>query len=111
MKILLLCSGGMSTTLLVNAMQREAQQQNIICEIQASSASLVEELAEKFDLILVAPQVRHKLATIKDAVLPYNKPVALIPPDIYGQIQGAKALKFAQDLIEADETKKLTQKD
>lgn len=111
MKILLLCSGGMSTTLLVNAMQKEAKLQNLSCEIQAGSASLVEELAENFDLILVAPQIRHKLSTIKDAILSYNKPVELIPSDIYGQIQGAKALKFAKDILESNETKKLSQKD
>lgn len=92
-------------------MQKEAKLQNLYCEIQAGSASLVEDLAEKFDLILVAPQVRHKLATIQDTASAYNKPVALIPPDIYGQIQGDKALQFAKDLLKPNETKKLTQKD
>ena len=104
MKILLLCYGGMSTNLLVSSIMQAAKKQNFNCEVRASAASLVEEIASQYDVILIAPQIRHKLATIRETTTTYNKPVALIPPDIYGQIQGDKALAFAQQLLKSNET-------
>lgn len=99
MKILLVCSGGMSTSLLVDAAKKTAEKENFQCDIQAGAVSLVDEKAYLFDIILVAPQVRHRLTAIKESAAKHNKLVAVIPQEIYGQLQGDALIALAKKLL------------
>lgn len=99
MNILVVCSGGMSTSLLVESMKKAAEKEGVECQIQSGSAALVSEEAPKYDIILVAPQVRHKLRTIEEAVSRHKKTVTLIPPEMYGKIQGERLLSLAIELL------------
>ena len=99
MKILLACSSGMSTSLLVRKMQDAASEENIDVEIWAVGQAVVEEEMKKADVLLFGPQMRflkHKFE-LKGREL--NIPVEVINPMFYGRCDGKAVLKQAMELI------------
>ena len=69
-KIMLACSAGMSTSLLVTRMEKAAAERGLECKIWAVSETqlLTEYTNEPADVILVGPQVRFRLNGIKEQV-------------------------------------------
>ena len=59
-KILLCCSAGMSTSLLVTKMKKSAEERGIEAEINAVPLELFEENLPLYDLFLLGPQVKFK---------------------------------------------------
>jgi PTS system cellobiose-specific IIB component len=96
MKILLVCSAGMSTSLLVTKMEKAAKEKGIDVEIFALSAGEGKKILKDVDLILLGPQVRFmknefvKLATV---------PVSVIDMMAYGRMEGEKVLNDALALL------------
>lgn len=99
MNILLCCSAGMSTSLLVTKMQKAAEGQGIEAVIHAVSASEVRNHVEQADVILLGPQIRYMLEDIKKIGEQYNIPVDTINQMHYGMCNGSEVLKHAQKLI------------
>lgn len=96
-KILLVCSAGMSTSLLVNKMKAEAAARGIECVIEAHGFSDVKRFDGEFQCCLVGPQIRYAKDQIaKD--LP-NMPVEVIDMRVYGMADGPKALDMALGMI------------
>ncbi|MEQ8222256.1 MAG: PTS sugar transporter subunit IIB [Candidatus Eremiobacterota bacterium] len=95
MKILVICSGGMSTSMLVKAMVKAAEGMNEDISVESGSVSGLISIIDKSDLIMVAPQVRHRLEEIRNIADKYSKPVTLIEPQLYGLIDGKGVLKQA----------------
>jgi PTS system cellobiose-specific IIB component len=64
--IMLVCSAGMSTSLLVTKMQKAAEEKGIDAEIFAVSASDADNNLESknVDVLLLGPQVRFMKGTI-----------------------------------------------
>ena len=60
--IVLCCSAGMSTSLVVEKMQDAAKEKGIDAEIKAVPVSSVEDLdrSHKIDILLLGPQVKFK---------------------------------------------------
>ena len=98
-RILLVCSAGMSTSLLVSKMQIAAEKQNIECSISATAEAELKEHVDKTDVILIGPQVRFLLSKIKASVESKSIPVEIINAVDYGTMNGEKVLKQALDLI------------
>lgn len=92
--ILLVCSAGMSTSMLVKKMQDAAAEKGVEAEIWAvGDAESVEEV-KKADIILLGPQVRYLEKKMNERV--HNeKPVAVIDMMAYGTMNGAKVLEQA----------------
>ncbi len=96
MKILLVCSAGMSTSLLVTKMKKAAEEKGIDVEIFALSAGEGKKILKDVDLVLLGPQVRFvknefvKLATV---------PVDVIDMLSYGRMEGDKVLDHALTLL------------
>ena len=61
-KIMLACSAGMSTSLLVTKMQEAAKEKGVECEIWAISEVNLQSEIEKCDVLLLGPQVRYILS-------------------------------------------------
>ena len=91
-KILLVCSAGMSTSLLVSKMQQAAKDKNIECSISATGES---ELKENMD----GTNVIFLLSKIKKLVEPNGIEVDVINSVNYGTMNGELVLKQALDLI------------
>mgnify|MGYP000931014891 CR=1 FL=1 len=94
MKVLMVCSGGMSSTIVVKAISDEAKKQDFPLEIEAVGTTQIAEEMEKvdYDLLIVAPQVKHRLDNFKEVAEKHNVPVELIPPMGYTPIGAPKVL-------------------
>ena len=75
-RIVLLCNGGLSTGILVKKMK-------------AAPVSDAEAVGAEADLILLGPQVRFQMETVKKQV---SCPVTSIDPVSYGTMNGEKVL-------------------
>lgn len=102
-KIYLFCDAGMSTSIMVNKMQAVANEHGVPLEISAYPVARAAEVVEteKPICILLGPQVRFLLQKTKDKFEPLGIPVGGIDPEIYGMMDGEKALKEALKLIKS----------
>ncbi|CEI81933.1 PTS sugar transporter subunit IIB [Oceanobacillus oncorhynchi subsp. incaldanensis] len=98
MKIILLCALGMSTSLLVKKMNREAASQSIDATIEAYSADDLEEQLENADIILLGPQIRYKKRKIFQQAEEAGVPIDVIDMKAYGVLDEKKVLKQALSL-------------
>ncbi|WP_440897650.1 PTS sugar transporter subunit IIB [Amphibacillus sp. Q70] len=100
--IMLVCSAGMSTSLLVTKMEKEAERRNIEADIFAVSASEVDGVMDKktIDVLLLGPQVRYMKAQFETKFKGENIPVDSIDMKDYGMMNGEKVLARALELIE-----------
>ncbi|MGL4990228.1 MAG: PTS sugar transporter subunit IIB [Sarcina sp.] len=99
-KILLVCSAGMSTSLLVSKMKLSAKETGIECIINAIAETELEDYEKDIDVLLLGPQVRFLFNKLKEEFSVKGIPVSLINTVDYGTMNGAKVLKNALDLIE-----------
>ncbi|MGD8111847.1 PTS sugar transporter subunit IIB [Vibrio sp. TRT 21S02] len=98
-KILLCCSAGMSTSMLVQKMEQAASIQGIECKIDALSVSQFNEAISEYDVCLLGPQVRFQLEELKKTADEHGKNIAAISPQDYGMMKGDKVLEQALNLI------------
>lgn len=89
--ILLVCSAGMSTSMLVKKMQDAAAAKGVDATIWAvGDAESIEEV-KKADIVLLGPQVRYLEKKMNERVN-NEKPVMVIDMAAYGTMNGAKVL-------------------
>ena len=98
-KILLVCSAGMSTSLLVSKMRISAKAKEIDCTINAIAETEINDYDKEFDVLLLGPQVRFLLNKLKEEFSAKGVPVSVINTVDYGTMNGIKVLKYALDLI------------
>ena len=96
-EILLVCSAGMSTSILVAKMQKAAEARGIEANIQAQANSDIARFSGKVDVCLVGPQIKYAVDSIKSQ-LPGIE-VEAIDMRVYGLGDGEKALDQALSLI------------
>lgn len=96
-RIMLICSAGMSTSLLVSKMQNSALNQGLDVEIWAVGASGAKKDILKADVILLGPQVRFMNNEFID--LANGKPVDIIDIRAYGRIDGNAVLEQAVKML------------
>ncbi|WP_422133777.1 PTS sugar transporter subunit IIB [Endozoicomonas sp. ALD040] len=97
-KIMLCCSAGMSTSMLVEKMREAAESRSEEVEVEAFGASHFDEQVACFDVVLLGPQVKYMLNDLKLRAAEYAVPVEAISPVDYGTMNGAKVLGFALSL-------------
>ncbi|WP_055071453.1 PTS sugar transporter subunit IIB [Clostridium massiliamazoniense] len=96
-KILLICSAGMSTSLLVTKMQKAAAEQGLELDISATGSGTYKAEAAKADVLLLGPQVRFMMKEVSSAVP--NKPIEVIDMRAYGKVDGVAVLAQALKLM------------
>jgi len=96
-KIVLLCSAGMSTSMLVKKMQEAAAKESYECSIAAFPTSEAKDKASDADVILLGPQVRFSKDKIAEACP--GVPIDAIDMKIYGRMDGKGALDLAKSLM------------
>jgi len=99
MKILVICSGGMSTSLLVNSMKKTAQAEKNEITIEAGSIAELSKKINNCDVVMIAPQIRHRMKEIQTITDRAGKTAVAIEPQVYGLIDGRGALKQAMDAV------------
>ncbi|NRD76313.1 PTS sugar transporter subunit IIB [Bacillus sp. BRMEA1] len=98
MNILLCCSAGMSTSLLVSKMQKSALEQNLSCQIWAVPIDVVIREINKADVLLLGPHVRYMFNEFKKLGDKKGIPVAVIDTVHYGTFNGKEVLRTAERL-------------
>ena len=96
-KILLVCSAGMSTSMLVKRMEEAAKKQNYEVHIEAHAANEVRTIGKNWDVIMLGPQVRFQLKEFK-TFFP-DKPIDSIEMRSYGRMDGESILNHAKVLL------------
>ncbi|AIX72670.1 PTS sugar transporter subunit IIB [Mixta calida] len=102
-RIVLACAAGMSTSMVVTRMEKEAAVRGLSYQIYAiPEQNLREELQNypgEIAVVLLGPQVRFKLAENKKLTDGEQIPIAVIDSLAYGTLNGAKVLDQALALI------------
>lgn len=91
-KILLVCSGGMSTSMLATRMREEAEKKGIETTIWAVAETKAEEEAKNADIILLGPQLRFKKDELERKIP--DKPIVPIEMRDYGTMNGKAVLEL-----------------
>lgn len=97
--ILLVCSAGMSTSMLVKKMQEAATEKGVDANIWAVGDAESATESQKADIILLGPQVRFLEKKMNERV-GNAKPVGVIDMASYGRMDGAKVLANALTTLE-----------
>lgn len=96
--VILVCSAGMSTSLLMTKMRDYAANIGYEMEVSAHPISEVEEVGKNADVILLGPQIRFNLSKVK-GMFP-EKPVECILPTDYGMMNGENIVKLVQKILD-----------
>jgi PTS system cellobiose-specific IIB component len=89
----------MSTSLLVESMLSAAQACQYDLEVEALSAGEYAARVKEYDVVLIAPQIRHLRKSIEKLANSASKPVALIEPFHYATMNGQAALEQVLRLL------------
>lgn len=100
-KIMLCCSAGMSTSLLVKKMLAVAEDRGIAVEIEAYGVAEFDVQFPRYQVVLLGPQVKYMLSTLSEKTASHGIPVQPIEMMDYGMQRGDKVLDYALSLIEA----------
>ncbi len=92
MKILLVCSAGMSTSLVESKMKKLLKKREIEGKVQALDSGSAKSILEKWDIIMLGPQVSFMESEFKEIT---NKPVVIIPPQFYAMAKSEEILEIA----------------
>jgi cellobiose PTS system EIIB component len=101
MNILLCCSAGMSSSLLVSKMKKTAQEQGIQCKIWAVSSDTVLKHIDEADVVLLGPQARFMLPICTQVGEEKGIPVEVINTVHYGTFNGKEVFSLAKQLYRA----------
>lgn len=95
MKILLVCAGGMSTSILMRKMEAYWDSQGVDLEIKAVGLAEYPDVYKNYDIILVGPQVSYRLGGIQEDT---GIPCAAIESLDYAIADCPKIMKLAERL-------------
>ena len=102
MKVLLVCSQGMSSAIAAKALQDTAVKQGLdITVTECSTQAFAEEIKNGYAIGMVAPQIRHRFDVLKKHADDAGIPCILIQPQGYTPLGGPKLLaQIKQELGE-----------
>ncbi|MFJ2533235.1 PTS sugar transporter subunit IIB [Microbacterium maritypicum] len=97
MRILVVCGAGASSTFVAQRLRRAAAAAGLDWETAAGMESSLAGSAH--DLVLVGPHLAERLAAIRDQA---SAPVAVLPDDVFADLDGSRTLVFARSILAAD---------
>lgn len=100
LKILLICTGGISTTLLIKKIEEAAKKKHINAYIWATSESNMKDQVPQSDIVLLGPQSRYLQPTVEDLVM--NQPVVPIPMMAYGTMDGDTVFQAVMEFFKLE---------
>lgn len=96
MKILVMCAAGFSSSMLVKKMKEYFQNHGIDGMIDCCMVGNFEEVDEKYDVLLLAPQVSYKY---DEAILGVSIPVVCIPAKEYAMGNVDAIMKVVNEIL------------
>lgn len=98
MKILLLCSVGMSTSLIVSKMKKALSEDEKDWVIEAWPVDAFEDIGSNYDVVLLGPQMSYQKEELKEMADGFKIPLDIIDPFLYGIADGKNILEKAKEL-------------
>ncbi|EAC8476368.1 PTS sugar transporter subunit IIB [Listeria welshimeri] len=98
--IMLVCSAGMSTSLLVKKMTEAIENKQVEATVIAVAEADFDKHKDNVDVVLLAPQVRFLEKNLKRVLDPLGIPVSIINGIDYGTMDGEKVLNEALAMID-----------
>lgn len=98
MRVLLVCSGGFTTSILVENMRRVMDEKEDY--VEARPVSDVKDLIDKFDVVLLGPQVRFKLKEVRQLAEAHGKKAGLLDPRFLSTLDGKGVFELAKKIME-----------
>lgn len=95
-KVLIICAGGMSSSLLLSKLREASSAAGVDLEVSAHHSSGLQPWnfeKHPIDIVLVAPQVRMLRRGIAKAAEPFGTIVECIEPMAYGMADGQKIIE------------------
>lgn len=99
LKIRLFCAAGMSTSMLMAEMRDAATRMNLEIDVEAYPIKSLKDHAQEADVCLLGPQVSYELNNASKICELYHKPVAVIPMQDYGMMNGKAVVELAEKLM------------
>ncbi len=93
MKILLVCAGGLSTSILMNKVKKWSEENDYPVHIEAVAKSAYERKAAEFDVVLLGPQISYSLEEVRSTS---PIPVAVIEPLDYAMGNAKNVVELAK---------------
>lgn len=93
--IVLFCSTGLSTNLLIRKIELAAERKEIEVDVKSYPESVMKNHIEGADVVLVGPQIRHAIEEIKEECDRHHVPIEVISTKDYGMMDGEKILAQA----------------
>lgn len=104
MKILLLCSGGISSGMFARKIAEAGKEKgDEKIQVEAVGFALLGEMINKFDVVLAAPQLRFNEKPIKETCERNHKKYIFIDSSVFGMQNGLKGYNLAKKLLEEGE--------
>lgn len=97
-KILLCCSGGMTTGYFASRANQFCRLNQLPYEIDANSVDKIFNIYKEYQMILLAPQIHYRLREIKECY-PDSK-VVLIDPSTFASYDCAKLIKVVEENLQ-----------
>ena len=98
-KIMLCCSAGMSTSMLVRKMLEAAKERDLPVKIDAYGVSEFDTQYPQYQVVLLGPQVKYMQKDLQQKANAYGIKVEPINMMDYGMQKGGAVLDFALSLI------------
>lgn len=96
--IVLFCSTGLSTNLLIRKIELAAEKKEMEVDVKSYPESVMNNHIKGADVVLVGPQIRHAIGEIKEECDRHNIPIEVISAKDYGMMDGEKILAQAMRL-------------
>lgn len=101
MKILLVCAGGLSSSIVMKKIRKYGEEKGEDIQIDAVGVTECEEAAKNdYDCVLTAPQVRNRFNELKGKV---SIPIEAMPPQDYAIGNAENIVKLAKKIINNNE--------
>lgn len=108
-KILLCCTGGLTTGFFANKLNQAAKTLSMDYEFNAVSYLNVYVEGFKYDGIFLAPQIAYEYDKIQKAL--NDKVVCMIPNTIFAKFDPGEMVEFVKENIEKEKQKKITKQE
>ena len=98
MKVMFVCSAGMSTSLLVEKVLKAAKEKELDIEVYAVGEAEARKDLSQADILLLGPQVRYLEKSFREALGDSQTKLGVVDMIAYGRMDGEKVLEQILEL-------------
>lgn len=97
-RVMLCCGAGFSSGFLAQKTRQAAKKKKLDIQVDARSESQVAQYLNSIDVLLLGPHYASQLSTYQKLTEGSKVKVAVIPQNIYGELNGSALLDFVKEL-------------